>query len=102
MYPRPKPTIAHSLSGQVWGGRMGNVLRALRHGTHPPSDRCGLSPAAGAPAHVGEVLAAVCSAPEPRWVDRLLHVSALFPPDIDDAAAPISAPSPAWNRDDVL
>jgi hypothetical protein len=40
--------------------------------------------------------------PGTALVDRLLHVSALFPPDIDDAAAPISAPSPAWNRDDVL
>ena len=81
---------------------MGNVLRALRHGTHPPNDRYRLSPAAGAPAHVGEVLAAVCTAPESRWVDRLLHVIARCPADIDDADAPISAPSPAWNRDDVL
>ena len=43
---RPHP----ELSGQVRSGRMGNLLRVLRHGTHPPSDRCGLSPAAGAPA----------------------------------------------------
>ena len=82
---------------------MGNVLRALRHGTHPPNDRYRLSPAAGAPAHVDEVLAAVCVPPRNRagWTDYYTSVHAVRP-DIDDADAPISAPSPAWNRDDVL
>ena len=41
---------------------MGNLLRALRHCTHPPSDRCGFSPATGAPVHVGETVTNYCTA----------------------------------------
>ena len=51
---RPHP----ELSGQMRSGRMSNLLRALRHRTHPPSDRCSLGPAVGAPADVGDALVA--------------------------------------------
>ena len=73
---RPHP----ELSGQVRSGRMGNILRALRHGTHPPNDRYRLSPAAGAPAHVDEVRAAVVP-PRNRagWTDYYTSLHSVRP-----------------------
>src|SRR4029077_2645510 len=53
MYPRPKPTIAHSPSCRdrcgedVWAISCAPCDTVLT----PPSDRCGLSPAAGAAVH---------------------------------------------------
>jgi hypothetical protein len=81
---------------------MGNALRALRHGTHPPKRPVPSQPGRRRSGARRRSSRGGVFRPGTRWVDRLLHVIARSPPDIDDAAAAISAPSPAWNRDDVL